>query len=85
MDEHNQQEDHRLELEEIDDNLDLGLNKDGEDMLDEHAKDSENSGQDRTDKAKDTGQQLANEAENVNQEGKNLVLDNGGDEDEIDR
>ena len=40
-----------LELEEIGDDLDLELDQDGEDILDEHPEDRENSGQGRTDEA----------------------------------
>lgn len=75
-----------LELEEIDDDLDLELVKDGEDILNKRAEDTKDSGQHRIDEVKDTSQQFADEAENVNQEGKNVVLHNGGDkaEDKVD-
>ena len=69
-----------LELEEIDDDLDLELDKDGENILDKRAEDIKHSVQHRTDEIKDTSQQLADEAKNVNQEGKNVVLYDGGDE-----
>ena len=40
----------------MDDDLDLELDEDGKVILDEHAGDSGNSGQDRTDEANNTSQ-----------------------------